>query len=250
MAAWKHPGGTISVTYQDARNGEGNPATVTDQATTFTPFQVTESNPLPAGVVNTPYSETLTATGGVGAYTWSLPAANTYTESSPGSNWIDGGVAQGWNAEGGDWSLALPWAFPYYGKAYTSVNVSSNGYLDFTSTATDFQGSNSQALLESSVRIAPFWANLAAIASEGDDIYVTSNPNYVAVRWQTHVWGSSEYAVNFEAVLYPNGNVEFNYGLCAYGIYSTVGVSAGDGVHYTLSRYNNNFNISPVPPRC
>ena len=136
----------------------------------------------------------------------------------------------------------LPWAFPFYGHSYTSVYVSSNGFLDFTSTSSD--PGHGDYLLENRVRIAPFWADLTTYASNGDDIYVTSNANYVAVRWQAHTW-STNFPANFEAVLYPNGNVEFNYDLIQYGLYSTVGISAGDGVHYTLSRYDNNFSIPP-----
>ena len=92
-------GGTITVTYHDANDGTGHPATVTAEATTFAPLQITASNPLPVAVVNYPYSVALTATGGLGAYTWSVPAsAGNYTESNPGSGWLGGGVAQGWHA--------------------------------------------------------------------------------------------------------------------------------------------------------
>ena len=88
------------------------------------------------------------------------------------------------------------------------------------------------------------WAELTAF--RGDNVYVTSNTNYVAVRWQTHAYSydyGSYLPVNFEAVLYPNGNVEFNYAEAANWVYPTVGVSAGDYTHCTLSAYDNAYSV-------
>ena len=41
--------------------------------------------------------------------------------------------------------------------------------------------------------------------------------------------------LNFEAVLYPNGNIKLNYLATQAAWWPTIGVSAGDGVHYTIS---------------
>ena len=179
------PGGTITVTYHDANDGTGHPATVTAEATTFAPLQIHRVQPAASRRRKLSVQRGIDGNGRFGGYTWSVPAsAGNYTESNPGSGWLGGGVAQGWHAEGGTWSLALPWAFPFYGQDYTSVNVSGNGYLDFTSSA-DFY-----------IHIAiPCWKSVCyctllgrprRILPAGDDIYVTSNANYVAVRWQAH----------------------------------------------------------------
>jgi uncharacterized protein YdeI (BOF family) len=224
-------GGTITVTYNDADDGTGHPRVVSDQASTFNHFQITTESPLPPATIPYPYSVTLEARGGLGAYTWSTPSIGNYTESNPGTGWLGGGTAQGWHADDSSWSLALPWAFPYYGVNRTSVWVCSNGFLDFTSSSASY--TNSQSALKSAVRIAPLWDDLVTDLS-GDDIFVTSNASYVAVRWAAHTYSGS-YPVNAEVVLYPNGDIKFNYGAAQSGLSPTIGVSAGDNVHYTFS---------------
>ncbi len=236
------PGGTITVTYHDANDGTGNPATVTATATTFNPLQITTPSPLPTALLNQPYSVTLTATGGIGAYTWSTASTvGNYTESNPGTGWMGGGTAQGWHADDESWSLTLPFAFPFYGNHYNSVWVDSNGFLDFTTSAAPYI--HSDAALEAAVRIAPIWEDLVTTGT-GNDIFVTSTASYVAVRWDANTYSGGA-AVNVEAVLYPNGNIEFNYGPTVAALSPTIGVSAGDGVHYTLSSLDNAASISP-----
>ena len=240
-------GGTITATYYDANDGTGNPATVTAQATTYAPLQITTTSPLPVAPLNEPYSVNLTATGGIGAYTWSTPSAlGNYTESTPATNWVSGGTAQGWNADFGSWSLSLPFAFPFYGTKYSSVWVDSKGYLDFTNSVSSL--SDSDAALKAAVRISPLWEDLTTLDS-GDDIFITSSSSSVVVRWQAHTW-SNNLPADFEAILYPNGNIEFNYGAAVATVSGdtsapTIGVSDGDGVHYTLSGLDQASTIGP-----
>ena len=138
---------------------------------------------------------------------------------------MSGGTAQGWHADEESWSLSLPWSFPFYGSSYTSVWVCSDGYLDFASSAAAW--ANSDTALKAAPRIAPLWEDLTTTTA-GDDIFVTSNSSYVVVRWAAHT-DSGDIPVNFEAVLYPNGNIEFNYGSAMSGLTPTIGISAGDG---------------------
>ncbi len=235
------PGGTITVYYNDADDGTGHSAVATDQATTYASLQLTTTGPLPTASQGSPYSTTLLASGGVGPYTWSAPGLGNYVENSPASGWLGGGTAQGWHADDESWSLALPFSFPYYGKNYNSVWVCSNGFLDFASSAPAY--ANSDAALEASVRIAPLWEDLTTTTA-GDDIFVTSNSSYIAVRWAAHTVSGSN-PVNVEAVLYPNGDVKFNYGPTVAAVTPTIGVSAGDKLRYTLSSRDGASSIAP-----
>ena len=137
----------------------------------------------------------MAASGGVGAVRWSSTSLGNYVESSPASSWLGGGTAQGWHADDESWSLSLPWSFPYYGHSYSSVWVCSNGFLDFSSSSPAY--ANSDAALEASVRIAPLWEDLTTTPA-GDDVFVTSNANYVAVRWAANTVSGLD-PVNVEA---------------------------------------------------
>src|SRR5208337_1467239 len=123
------------------------------------------------------------------------------------------------------WSLALPWAFTFYGKSYTSVWVSSSGILDFTSGAVSTF--NSDSALEAAVCVAPIWEEYLSTIDTGDNIFVTTNATYTAIRWAGHTL-DTDLPVNVEAVLFANGNIEFNYGASVDAESPTIGISAGD----------------------
>lgn len=57
-------GCSVETSYRSSGNGGGG--------TTYNPLVITTTSPLPVGVVNTPYSDTLMATGGNGSYAWSI----------------------------------------------------------------------------------------------------------------------------------------------------------------------------------
>jgi len=52
------------------------------------------------------------------------------------------GVAQGLYADNDSWNFALPFNFPFYGQSYSSVNLSTNGFLDFVNVSPDPVNSN------------------------------------------------------------------------------------------------------------
>jgi hypothetical protein len=203
-------------------------------------LQVASATNLAAAALNAPYATALLAQGGTPPYHWSANLVGGYAERDPGSGWLGDGTAKDWHADDGSWSLALPWAFPFYGINRTSVWICSNGFLDFASTNADY--SNSDPSLENAVRIAPLWEDLVT-TGPGDDIYVTATSSYVAVRWAAHTY-SGGYPVNVEVVLYPDGTIQFNYGAAHSGLPgATIGLSAGDGAHYALSTRDNATSI-------
>jgi hypothetical protein len=202
----------------------------TSTTTTTLPLHITTES-LPDGAGGMAYSATLGAAGGLPPYTWSTGVR----EISAGPTPLSIGTAQGWHGDDRSWSYSLPFSFPYCGKTYSSVWVCSNGYLDLMNGAADCQ--NSPSGLASNVRIAGFWFDLMTNGSgqTDEDIYVdTDGATYVTFRWRAETFSMGN-AVNFEIVLRSVGAVEFHYGAGNANVAPTIGMSAGDGVHYALS---------------
>jgi len=201
-------------------------------------LRITTPPELPPAFIGYPYSETLEATGGTTPYTWSILGAGQYAETGVEPSYLGGGSAQGWHADDNYWALSLPWEFNFYGTEYNSVYVSSNGFLNFGSGSSEY--SNSQAGLLDAVRIAPLWDDLTTYSP--DDIYVRQTADYVAIRWDASTYSTGA-PVDFEAVLYRNGDILFNYGAAHSSLSPTIGISAGDNTNYTMASIDGSGSI-------
>ena len=206
----------------------------------ISPLLITSPASLGDAAIGVPYRFDLQAAGGTAPYTWTLTSAG-YQQSSVASACISGGTAKHWNADDSSWVATLPFGFTFFGHTYTQVHVCSNGFLDFASTNHDF--SNSTAALISNIRISPLWDDLLTTPASTYDIYVDSQAGRFVVRWNAQTYRGSAPA-RFEVVLTPDGGIQFNYQATGGGnLAPTVGISAGDGVHYLLSTLDGNSNI-------
>jgi len=155
------------------------------------------------------------------------------------------GTAKTWRSDDNSWSQAIGFNFPLYGINYTTVNVGSNGLLQFNSTS-PWPGdpANSTASLNSAIRIAPLWDDLRTDQT-GDDIFVdTSIANQITIRWAATVKATGAKA-NFSATLFSDGRIRFDYGNGNAGLTPTVGISRGDGRFFRLvSGYNGATSLT------
>ncbi|MFO7959195.1 MAG: C25 family cysteine peptidase [Candidatus Brocadiia bacterium] len=194
---------------------------------------------LPTGTEQEPYEATLEASGGVPPYEWSvLGHEDLEAQQQPAP-----GTAQSWQADDGCWQYDLPFAFPFGGTSYSTVYVSSNGFLDFTSSSTDW--SNSTEELAGAVRIAPLWDDLRTdgTAQAGEDIYIDQpGPGSVAFRWVAQTYSGAN-PVDFEVVLHHSGRIEFHYGAGNTGLSPTVGVSLAEE-RYLLSAHDGQSTLT------
>jgi trimeric autotransporter adhesin len=161
---------------------------------------------------------------------------------------------QNFHVDDESFSYTLPFGFTYYGVPYTTMYVSSNGIITFGGGTSEYV--NSTASLIAGVdytprpTIAPAWSDWVTwtSAGPGKDIYIGQpSVGALAVRWDVANFSDSSYTANFQAVLSQSGNIQFNYGAAtamAPGYTATIGVSAGDGVHYTLSALDNPTSLN------
>ena len=231
--------GTVQLTFEVR---DATSATDTAQLTlrVVNRFQITTDGTLPDGKENNVYSTTLQSSGGTSPATWTLAASGAYEELTTTTVWDNSGVAKGWNDDENLWNLTLPFSFPFYGTLYSSIYVGSNGYIDFASGTSNWN--NSDNALSSARRIAVLWADLTT-AGTGNNVYVSSNSSRVVIQWQASVFHSSQ-QISFEVILYPTGKIECIYGAGITGLNATVGVSAGNGLDYTLGSLDNAVSIT------
>ncbi|MFX0107816.1 MAG: CARDB domain-containing protein, partial [Candidatus Hodarchaeota archaeon] len=147
--------------------------------------------------------------------------------------WLDAvtnGVNLGVSGDDQYTSLALPFSFDFYDASYSTVYISSNGWLSFVTTDPyDFSNRifpTSESRFDYS--IAPYWDDLYA----NNDIYAWSTSEWVVIQYDTYDYLSGTQAGTFEAVLCSNGTILFNYLEILNAGTATVGLNYGDNIHY------------------
>ncbi|XLQ20730.1 MAG: SBBP repeat-containing protein [Candidatus Moraniibacteriota bacterium] len=152
-----------------------------------------------------------------------------------------GGIAQGWQGDDDNWDYALPFTFNFYGVDYTNIKIGSNGAicLDNAQNCTWYAEINSS------------WMGPVITALGKDlitnDIFITESSDNVVIRWAVTEYGTSN-QINFEVVLYSDGNIKFNYGNSDIALSggAVVGILKGDGIIYTESVYHQNTEFDQV----
>jgi parallel beta-helix repeat protein len=155
------------------------------------------------------------------------------------------GIAQNWHADDAVWSLAMPFAFPFFEASYTSVAVSSNGLLQFGGGDAS-SAANGGAALATAPRIAALWDELRT-DGPGDDIFIASSATEVSIRWNaTNQANGGD--VNFVVTLLADGRIRFDYGRGNEELSPTIGISNGDGSAF-LASYDGRVTLADAAPR-
>ena len=212
-----------------------------------TPLAITTAS-LPSGT--SPYSKPLAATGGIAPYAWSVYDAKYQFTTNAESTFSDEGfVDVGWDYKDGDpmrndWTtkpFPLPFAFPYFGKEYTNVWISSDGLVQFGDTHFEresfYDSPNDETGLfpfsEETFLSAP--AIAVYIHDSYDSVGTIFSKDAATIVWSGQAyhwgWGSN---VRFSLTLYPSGEFDFKYGgEEGYNYhaepYARYGYSTGDG---------------------
>jgi hypothetical protein len=204
------------------------------------------------------------ATGGPDeyGYVWT----DSHTPSPQISyNWIDisatgtntgmygGGGEEGETGNGDNSFLPVNLEFPFtlYGNTYTTVNISTNGFLSFTDDASEYWNTQLPSEDYPNNVIAPFWDHLY-INYSAKIFYQTlgTAPNRIFVaQWSNArfcCWDNA--LLTFEVLLYEQGNrIVFQYNTLQDGVDSSgsngrrasVGIENADGTIGLQYSYNS-----------
>ena len=125
--------------------------------------------------------------------------------------------------------FTLPFAFPFFGVAYTQIYVNSDGNLTFT--ASDFASTDRSLgrMTAGPPRISPLFDDLDPSQTAGG-VRILADATRVVVSWvgvpEWEAYGIGPHQT-FQVRLYPDGRVEFSYsGINAAG--AVVGIAPGN----------------------
>jgi len=150
-------------------------------------------------------------------------------------------------------NYALPFAFPFFGQTFSSVNVSTNGNLFFSAPPTRSNG-DADDVPSSAVGLAQFkmisglWDDLRTDRRAGDDVYVISDSTHIIFRWSAVTFGdgtpATEYPANFEIELRSNGTIFTRYGSGQSAptntfLFPVVGISGGEPEAYVIPSHTS-----------
>jgi hypothetical protein len=148
-------------------------------------------------------------------------------------------------------SVPIGFNFPFYNNSYNSIFVSSNGLLTFGSGNTEFTNQDMTAD-PTQAAIAPYWDD-QILTSPPEHVYMqvlgTGNNMRLDLQFNVHYFNSGG-TITYEAQLYADGRIQFNYqnlvGLAGHdnGASATVGIKdAGtQGANRLLLAFNNGPN--------
>lgn len=106
-------------------------------------------------------------------------------------------------------STSLPFSFSFFGQSYSTVFVNSNGNLTFVAGDTDSSESDVE-FFSGRPRIAPLWDDLEPSSGSGG-VYVNSLSDRFIVTWSQVPEYQKTNSNTFQAVLFSDGTIQFNY---------------------------------------
>ena len=138
--------------------------------------------------------------------------------------------------------IPLPFAFPFYGDTFTTVNVCTNGWLSFSSGSTAFLNGDLPDTSAGSPRhlVAPWWDDLDLRPVGGPaGAYAWYDGEKFIVEWSRTAHFALGGPYTFQVLLWPDGAVDFQYLEMSGGTsQATVGIQNGDGTVGLRVAYN------------
>ncbi|MGC2627287.1 MAG: hypothetical protein WA269_10645 [Candidatus Udaeobacter sp.] len=174
------------------------------------------------------------------------PCIGQYVFEQIGGSIVPGTTDSGNHGDNQVTNIALPFSYTLYDQTFNSINVSSNGNAQFTTTDTDFTNVCPLPWTSHNYTIFPYWddqrtdANSGCSAFPGGNCGVFTSVSGTAphrifnIEWRTVYFAAPTTTANYELRLYE-GQIRFDviYGAVASGNTSaTAGVQRDNVTQY------------------
>ena len=156
------------------------------------------------------------------------------------------------NDQSGD-IVEIGFDFPFYGEAYSQFIVNANGWIGFGDDNTEWDNSSIPSTSAPRPAIFGFWDDLNPVNDNcnqycSGEVYYHSNSDRLIVWFNdvAHWWTNNENSFyDFQMVLYPNGEVQFNYNSLTGEYSPTIGMqnSLGNSGLLVSGQIQNNMAI-------
>lgn len=202
---------------------------------------LTEVLDLPAPVSTVPYADLVkgevdtragvspvTGTGGPDAFGYSWMDSDE--PGGPIYNWVDisgTGTAIALSDDGNEGPFGLGFDFNFYGRAFDSLNICTNGWVSFTTTTAAYNNQGIPQADEPNNLLAPFWDDMDPV-SGGQIFYEARNEQFI-VQYQDVEHYPSGNPETFQVILNSDGSIVYQYQTVALNNGCTVGVENGEG---------------------
>jgi hypothetical protein len=123
-------------------------------------------------------------------------------------------------------SVAIPFAFPFYGTSQTAGFINSDGNVTFGEADSASTDRSLARMLAGPPRVSPFFADLDPTAGTGK-IFVNAAADQYTVTWCNVRGFDSTRTTTVQATLLPDGSVEMKFGESINLTDSIVGISPG-----------------------
>ena len=143
-------------------------------------------------------------------------------------------------------SQTIAFPFQFYGRAFTSLFVNSDGNLTFGEGDSASTTRGLDRLASGAPRIAPFFADLDPSAS--GRIFLDSAPDAMTITWCAVPGFGELETITVQAVLFPNHAIEFRFGAATL-VDGIVAVSPGRAESVTgLDLHPNGGQVADAVP--
>jgi len=220
-------------------------------------FDITNSGTHPLDIAIQPESVAKAAGGPDGwGYTW----IDSDEAGGPVYEWIDitaDGTPLGLGNEETAYEVDLGFPILFYGGLFDELHIMSNGYMSFTETNNLYLNRAIPNAGNPNAIISPFWDDLNPATGTGE-VWFKSEPENgrFIVTWDGVDHDGTSVTETFQAILYVDGTIVFQYAEANSVASCTVGIESLDGWDGLQVIWNTPdyirpglaVRINPVPP--